>query len=953
MRAPQSVVRDKPDRDDVPVAWHAVTVDEVLVAFNVTVESGLNTEEARLRLARYGQNCLRKAEAEPSWRKFARILREPLTIVLAVAAGTSAVFSSAWAAPVVILAVIVFNAALNLMQEQRAEASLKALQDMTVTMARVRRDGRAMLIEAANLVPGDLVELKAGDLVPADGRLVEAECLEVQEAPLTGESQPAGKSASAEVAADASAGDRSSMVFMNTAVTRGRATYVVTGTGMVTEFGRIAELLTDTKRERTPLQRQMDLLARTLTRIAVAVVCIVFLLGVARGHSVTELLLVSVSLAVATIPEGLSAVVAFTLAVGAARLAKRGAIVKNLSAVETLGSTAHICTDKTGTLTLNQMTARYLFVKQRLFEVTGEGYTADGRIVATSCGADGAPLPEPVPPPPDVREALVTMAMCGDAVVRDGRVAGDPTEGALVVLAEKGGLDVERARAAWPRVAEVPFESAFKYMATCHRGTRLRDIDPENSMASWAEGLPALEPNEVRILVKGAPDVVIARCARLETAKGPVELGEYHANRLNALIRTIGGQGLRVLAFARRDIRENAIGSAELGDGSDRAEGLREQIRDLCLIGLVAIEDPPRREARAAIETARGAGISVHMITGDHVGTASAIAGRLKIVGEALSGAQLDRLDDAALAARAPSIGILARVSPDHKLRMVRALQSAGAIVAMTGDGVNDAPALKQADIGVAMGITGTEVAKSAASMILVDDNFVTIVDAVRQGRGVYANIAKFAQFQLSTAWGFVLIFVTNGLLGVTEGAPFSALQILWVNIIMDGPPALALGVDPTPADAMQKLPRPVGQPLLTRCRILRILLAAVVMAVGSLSVLLTAPGPTVSFDHPSVAGTLTFTTFVFFQIFNLLNVRAEHATVFSRYSLTNRWLWVALASIIVLQVLVVHLGFLQPFFATTPLTPRQWLLAATVASSILWIEEGRKIVARVRRATP
>jgi Ca2+-transporting ATPase len=937
-----------PQRDPIP--WHSRTVDEVLAAFNVTIESGLNTEEATLRLARYGQNRFPEAAEEPSWHKLARILREPLNTVLAVAAATSAVVSSAWETPAVILAVVVFNAALNLIQERRAEASLKALQHMTVTRARVRRDGRTVLVEAANLVPGDLVELEAGDLVPADGRLVEAECLEVKEAALTGESQPVGKNPHAEVAADASAGDRISMVFMNTAVTRGRATYVVTSTALATQIGRIAELLSDTKREQTPLQRQMALLARTLTQMAVAVVGVVFLLGAARGYSLTQLFLVSVSLAVATIPEGLSAVVAFTLATGAARLAKQGAIVKNLSAVETLGSTAHICTDKTGTLTLNEMTARYLFVKQGLFVVTGEGYAIDGHIMATNGGSDGAALAQPVPPPPDVREALLTMAICGDAVVTDGQVLGDPTEGALVVLAKKGGLDVEAARATWPRVAEIPFESAFKYMATFHHWPRVRDMARESSLAIWAEGFPPLEPNRMRLLVKGAPDVVIARCTTLETAEGPVELGEYHANRVNALVRTIGGQGLRVLALARRDIREDAIDLENPGGGSERAEALREQIRDLSLIGLVALEDPARPEARAAIETARRAGISVHMITGDHIGTASAIAAKLRIVGEALNGAQLDVLDDATLAARAPGIGILARASPDHKIRVVRALQTSGAIVAMTGDGVNDAPALKQADIGVAMGVTGTEVAKGAASMILVDDNFVTIVDAVRQGRGIYANIVKFAQFQLATAWGFVLVFVATGLLGAAHGAPFSALQILWVNLIMDGPPALALGADPTPADAMQNPPRPFGQQLLTRGRILRILLAAVVMAVGSLSVLLTAPGPAVSFDRPSVAGTLTFTTFVFFQVFNLLNVRAEHATVFSRYSLTNGWLWAALTTIIVLQILVVQVPFLRPFFTTTPLTLGQWLLAATVASSILWIEEGRKMFARYRR---
>lgn len=936
-----------PDASSETVAWHCRPVADVLASLEVTRASGLETREAARRLDHHGPNQLAEAPADPTWRKILRLLRDPLTVILIIAAVTSAVVSREWETPLVILVVVVFNAALNLIQERRAEVSLKALQDMTVTKARVRRDGQMSLIDAHDLVPGDIVSLEPGDVVPADARLVEAKSLEVQESALTGESQPVGKNARALVAADASLGDRSTMVFMSTAVTRGRAACVVTSTAMATQIGRIAALLGGTKREKTPLQRQIDGLARMLTRIAIVVVGIVFLLGVLRGQSVASLFLTAVSLAVATIPEGLSAVVAFTLAMGASRLAKRGAIIKNLAAVETLGSTSHICTDKTGTLTLNQMTARYLLAKQRLFEVTGEGYSTKGDIVATPRGSDGADLPEPIPPPPDVRDTFVAMAMCDDAVVRDGELVGDPTEGALVVLAEKGGLDVEYARAAWPRAAEIPFDSELKYMATFHRWKHVGDIDPTSKIAVWAQGLAPADLQGVRLIVKGAPDVVLSHCTELQTVDGPVELGTFHQDRLSVLIREIGGRGLRVMAFARRDLPDDAIESTEQGAANASSDALRGYVRDLRLIGLVAIEDPPRREAGAAIEAAHAAGIAVHMITGDHVGTASAIADKLGIVGEAISGAELDTLDDAALAARAPGIGVLARVSPDHKIRTVRALQSTGAIVAMTGDGVNDAPALKQADIGVAMGITGTEVSKGAATMILTDDNFATIVDAIRQGRGIYANIVKFVKFQLSTAWGFVLLFLATGLLGEAGGAPFTALQILWVNIIMDGPPALALGVDPTSQDVMQNPPRPSGQRLLTRDRILRIALASVVMTIGTLTVILTAPGPGITLGRASVAGTLTFTTFVFFQVFNLLNVRAERASVFSRYSLTNGWIWISLATIVILQILVVHLGPLQGFFTTTALTPSQWLFAATVGSTVLWVEEARKLVSR------
>jgi P-type Ca2+ transporter type 2C len=924
--------------------WHAQPTGEVCAALAVDGARGLTGQEAAARRERQGENRLVDRPAEPGWRKLLRILRDPLTIVLILAALVSAAVTREWETPLVILVVVVLNAALNLIQERRAEHSLKALQDLTVTRARVRRDGRMVVIDASELVTGDVVSLEAGDVVPADGRLIEATTLEVQEAALTGESLPSSKSASAQVAPDAGIGDRANMVFMTTAVTRGRASFVVTQTGMNTEIGRIADLLNSTERDKTPLQRQIDGLAQLLTWIAMVVVCVVFGLGLLRGRAVTELFLTAVSLAVATIPEGLSAVVAFTLAMGAARLAKHGAIVKNLAAVETLGSTSHICTDKTGTLTLNQMTARKLFSQQRLFEVSGDGYSTEGEIMATQLGSDNRPLPEPVPPVPDLREALLAMALCADAALNQGELVGDPTEGALVVLAEKGGLDVELVRDLWPREAEIPFDSERKYMATFHRFARVSQLDPGDPHARWAEGLAPADKRGVRLLLKGAPDVVLALCSELVTPEGVVPLSEHHQRRLAQLIQDIGSEGLRVMAIAQRDLADDAFGQAEREDPAR----LHRHVGALRLLALVAIEDPPRREAREAIAAAHEAGITLHMITGDHVGTASAIAEKLGIGGDALSGAELDAMDDAALAARAHRIGVLARVSPSHKIRTVRALQSGGAVVAMTGDGVNDAPALKQADIGVAMGITGTEVSKGAASMILTDDNFATIVAAIRQGRGIYGNIVKFVKFQLATAWAFVLIFLVTAVFDVGHAAPFSALQILWVNIIMDGPPALALGVDPTPASAMKRPPRPPRQRLLNGALIARILTVSVIMAAGTLGVLLYAAAQQPS--SAGVAGTMAFTTLVFFQVFNLLNVHVDENTVFSRYVLTNGWIWVALVGIVVLQGLVVHVGFLQQFFTTRPLQPSQWLLCLAVGSSVLWLEELRKLGALVLR---
>lgn len=920
--------------------WHVLTIDEAKTALAVDPRRGLDGPEIARRLADVGPNQLEQAPPTPAWRKILALLVEPMTLVLLAAAVVSAVVSRELETPIVILVVVVFNAILNLVQERRAENSLRALQDMTVTRATVRRDGRVEQVEADGLVPGDVVLLEPGDVVPADGRLIEAAGLEVQESALTGESAPVSKDVSALGDPAASLGDRTDMAYMSTAVTRGRGALLVTATGMRTEIGRVAGLLSSAGRETTPLQRQIAQLATFLSVIAGVVIVIVFVLGLLRGVAPADLFLTAVALAVATIPEGLTAVVTFTLAMGAGRLARQGAILKRLSSVETLGSTAHIATDKTGTLTLNQMTARELFAGQRLFEVSGEGYSTDGELTVTGEG-----------PAPDVRRALLGMALASEAVLRDGELVGDPTEGALVVLAAKGGLDVDAARRAWPRVAEIPFDSDRKYMATFHpwaavRGEAPADAEAQATLAAWAEGLVPGESG-ARLFVKGGPDVVLARCAWLDTPTGKVPLDAAQRERLAALTEQIGSRGLRGMAVAAGDVPASEIDPEAIG--SLDVEDLARHVDGLTLLALVGIVDPPRPEARAAIAEAREAGISVHMITGDHVGTASAIARDLGIEGEAVSGAVLDDLDDAQLAERARGFGVIARVSPEHKIRLVDGLRADGSVVAMTGDGVNDAPALKQADIGIAMGITGTEVSKGAASMILTDDNFATIVAAVREGRGIYDNVVKFVRFQIATSWGFVLIFLVAGAVGIAGGAPFTALQVLWVNIIMDGPPAMALGLDRPDPGVMRRPPRAVGERILTGPRILRITLSALVMAIGALAVLELAPGPEPQADVATTAGTLAFTTFVFSQVFNLLNVRSREASVFTRATFTNRALWLALAAIVVLQVLVVQTPALQGFFTTTALTGGQWLVAVAVASAVLWVEEARKAVSRLR----
>ncbi|WP_024499917.1 cation-translocating P-type ATPase [Gordonia amicalis] len=887
-----------------PHTWTAKALVDGL-ATDITV--GLTNAEVAERRSEYGENRLRKEAREPAWRKVLRLVADKMTLVLVAAAAVSAGVSREWETPVVILAVITFNTVINYVQESRAEESLRALRSMSVDSSRVRRDGQARYVERTELVPGDIVLLEAGDAVPADGRIVQAARLQIAESALTGESQPVTKTADPLADPNLPIGDRTNMAFMNTEVTRGRATMVVTGTGMSTEIGTIASLLGTAGVDKTPLQRRIDQLATLLTVIAIVVVSIVFLLGLLRGESWSELLLTAVSLAVATIPEGLTAVVAFTLALGASRLAKRGAIIKQLAAVETLGSTTHIATDKTGTLTLNEMTVRKLVVAGHIYRVTGSGYSPDGKILSDSEDAL-----------PDFRRTFLAMSLCNDASVNDGVLVGDPTEGALVVLAEKGGIDVVGARANHPRLAEVPFDSDYKFMATFHESS-----------------LPGTGP--YRCYAKGAPGVLMSRATMVRTSEGDRAITDEDRDLIATAVDELAHEGLRTLMIA----------GTTLSDLPDESS-LFDAVDNLAIYAVVGILDPPRPEAREAIATAHEAGIGVHMITGDHLTTASAIATDLGIEGEPLSGGTIDEIRDDELRARAAHFGVLARVAPEHKIRYVEALQANGEVVAMTGDGVNDAPALKQADIGIAMGITGTDVSKGAAKMILTDDNFATIVSAVRDGRGIYANIVKFVKFQLTTAWGFVLIFLTAGITGIAGGAPFTALQILWVNIIMDGPPALALGVDATEPGTMKQKPRSPGERLLSRNRVLRILSLAIVMTVGTILTLVFADDifPDSARD-PLFAGTLGFTTFVFYQVFNLLNVRSDRGSVFSLQTLTNQAIWISLVAVIVLHVAVVNVGFLQDLFDTTSLTATEWLYAVVVASSVLVVEEIRKAVVR------
>jgi Ca2+-transporting ATPase len=881
---------------------------EVLSRLEVDPTCGLDPETADRRQLELGPNALAAEQRRSPWAVLLDQFRNFLIGILLVAAVVSFVVSGELKTPIVILVVVVLNAALGFLQEHRAERSLDALKKMLVVRAKVRRGGTEVELPAEQLVVGDVVRIEAGDRVPADGRLLSSTSLEVEEAALTGESAPVAKRSDSLVPPETPLGDRSNVVYMNTTVTRGRAELVVTATGMRTEIGHIAGLLRDTETEDTPLQRQLDKVGHVLAGLAGVVVLVVFAIGLLRGEPLGDLFLTAVALAVASVPEGLPAVLAVTLALGAHQMAKRNAIIKRLASVETLGCTTVICSDKTGTLTLNQMTARELWVGGARHRLGGEGYGLDGSIE----------------PPPDASagEVLEGLVLCNDSTVRDGELVGDPTEGALAVAAGKAGINAEVVRGERPRLAEVPFDSATKYMATFHH----------------LEG-----SDRVRMWVKGAPDVLLQRSRSVCIDDEVSPLHGAPLQEVESELDRMARQGLRVLALAHRDL-ELAEWEACARMHDDARHRLVEGLE---LDALVGILDPPRSEAREAIALCHRAGIAVKMITGDHAATASAIAAELGIRGDTLTGTQLDELDDVELAARVERVGVFARVTPEHKLRLVRVLQGNGGVVAMTGDGVNDAPALKQADMGVAMGITGTEVTKEAATMVLVDDNFATIVDAVRRGRTVYDNIIKFVRFQLSTTLGFGIAFLVSSAAAIAGGKPFTALQILWVNLIMDGPPAMALGVDPPAKGTMQRRPRALSEQILSPSRVTRLVFLGTIMAIGTLGVLVSAPdyvaGAAVA---GTVAGTMAFTTFVCFQFFNLVNSRAEHGTAFTRDLFSNGKLWGIVGAVALLQVAVVHLPVLQSLFDTTALTLGQWLTCVAVASSVLWLEELRKLVA-------
>ena len=930
-----------PDRP----ATYRLPAEAVVAALGSDGEHGLTSEEAARRLARDGPNELQAEKPIPAWRKFLAQFQDVLIILLLIAAAISLVvwlYERDEALPfesLVIFAIVLLNGILGYAQEARAEQAVAALRAMAAAEASVLRDGQPGRVPATTVVPGDIILIEEGDTIPADGRLLRSIALQTAEASLTGESLPVTKD-TAPLADEVGIGDRANMVFSGTTATYGRGRALVTATGMQTEMGKIAGLLHRTESEATPLQRELDhtgkVLGLLVVIIAVAMVfTIVLVEGVSKFSALVDVLILAVALAVAAVPEGLPAVVTAVLALGVQRMARRNAIVRHLPAVETLGSATVIASDKTGTLTRNEMTVRAVVTASGRVDVTGTGYAPQGELRQDGHALQDAAVCT------EVNRTLSAADRANNAVLRerDGRwiIQGDPTEGALIVAAHKAGLTDEELEQRFVRVGEVPFSSERKLMSTVH-------TDAER-------------PERLLVFTKGAPDILLSRCQEVWVGEGPQPLPQERRTRIRVINEQLAGEALRTLGIAYRSLPRDAL---------QNPDGVNDHIEEeLVFLGLVGMIDPPRDEVRAAVATARRAGIRSIMITGDHPRTAAAIAAELGIAQTetALTGADLDRLSDEELAVTVRDCSVYARVNPEHKLRIVNALQRNGDVVAMTGDGVNDAPALKTANIGVAMGITGTDVSKQAADMVLADDNFATIVNAVEEGRTVFANIQKFLRFLLSSNIGEVLTMfggvVLAEVLGLTANsdtlvvAPLLATQILWINLVTDGLPALALGLDPADPDVMQQPPRPQGSGVITRTMWGGIIFVGLIMAVGTLLVLdASLPGGLIAGAGSIEYGrTMAFTILILFQMFNVFNARSDTHSAF--YQLfRNPPLWGAVALSLALHVAVLYVPFLQQAFDTVPLRASDWLLCILVASSVLWLRELSKgVVWAIRRS--
>jgi len=915
-------------------SWHALRVEDILEKLSSSTSGGLSQDEAERRLAEFGPNEL--AEAEPV--TFLEMLKEQFTnfvvIMLIVAALISALLGEYLEAGA-IMAIVLLNATLGVIQEQRAEQALAALRKLAAPEAEVIRDNSRRMIPSNLVVPGDIVLLESGNYVPADVRLLEAINLRIEEAALTGESVPVQKDAGIRLEENLPLGDRKNTAFMGTLVNYGRGRGVVVATGMRTQIGMIAEMIQAVQQEPTPLQRRLDQLGKTLGWAAIAVCGLVFIVGWLRGFNPLDIFLIAVSLAIAAVPEGLPAIVTISLALGMREMIKRHALIRRLSSVETLGSATTICSDKTGTLTQNEMTVTQMWVDDHFINIGGSGYSPTGEFSSNGTPINLRELPA-------LTTALWIAALNNDAELEVSgtseerltyRMVGDPTEGAMVVAAVKAGAQTVELNAAYPRVQEIPFDSARKRMVTYHHllGIRPEDISPfyDDDVREW-----------YAVTMKGAPDVVLNLCGYYQRWDDhPEPLDETQRMRILAANDRMTQDALRVLAVAFRLI-------PELPDQIE--PGINEE--DLVFVGLIGMIDPPREEVPPALETARRAGIRTVMITGDYPKTARAIAesiGLLEPGHQVLTGVDIDQLDDDSLQRVVNYTDVFARVSPEHKLRIVDALRAQGEVVAMTGDGVNDAPSIKRADIGVAMGITGTDVTKESADMVLTDDNYASIVSAVEQGRVIYSNIRKFVYYLLSCNLAEIAIIF----LGImfTKGSPLTVIQLLWLNLITDGAPALALGTEKGEPDIMEQAPRPATEPIINRLMVNGIIIQTVAITIVTLTAYLA--GLTYFSEWPNIAPTMAFVTLSFSELLRAFTARSERYPLFKIGLFTNKYMNLAFITSLILLLVVVYIPFLQPVFNTTSLGWEQWrMILPLLFIPALAAEVGKFITTRKSR---
>jgi Ca2+-transporting ATPase len=871
---------------DQAITWYTLSADDAAAQLGVAPDRGLDTEQAARLLAEYGPNEL-PTEPPPSvWVVGRAQLANPMNIMLLIVCGASFAIAQ-WATAVVVLGLVVFNVVMGTSQELKARASVEALAQLQVPRARARRSGQVEELESTGLVPGDIVLLEAGDVVPADGRILTSATLEVQEASLTGESAPISKDRIALPEGETALGDRTNMVFQNTQVTRGAATFVVTATGLATEMGKIAGLVTATKRSRSPLQRELDGMTKVFGTIAFAAVAVIAIFGIVRGQDSTTLVLLCISTAIASIPTGLPTFVQAMLSSGAQRLVEAKAVVKSLSDVETLGGTTVINSDKTGTLTLNAMTATTMLAGGDWYKVEGPGYKKSGAIL----GAGGGDTP-------DFRRLAMGLALCTDATVADDEsVIGDPTEAAFVVLAAKMGVDAAQTRETLPRLAEVPFDSEYKFMATFH------------DLPDWFAGGIIQQPHFMS--VKGAPDVVVERCAYALWHGEQVPIGTVREEILDGN-RQLSERGLRVLAFAARDLDDAAM-SAAMADPM-------AAVTDLVLVAIVGIMDPLRTEAKDAVHVALNAGIDVRMITGDHTVTARAIADELGLGPGVITGTELQHLDDAVVLERLPQLHVFGRVAPEDKLRLARLMQESGEVVAMTGDAVNDAAALKQADVGVAMG-SGSEVSKQAAKIVLTDDNFATLVRAVDYGRDIYRRISTYVRLQLTILSSVLQLMVYATILNINGGVALFPLQLLFCKFFVVITVVIGFIVDVPDPGVMQRPPRRPGTKIVNRPQIIRWVVTGFVIAATALCVLAFGPGNP-STTHASQSMTMAFAIVSFSAVNIGLVMRRERQAPWA--SPVFPFLgWVILGW--VLTWAAVELNMLQRLLDTTSLTGGEW----------------------------